>query len=280
MMPMEEKKSEKEGPGGKRLLTWGMIGLGVMNILYFFFGLSLGWGVYFGMLVMLLLGVFLIVYAVIRSTLVNGAASRWTRGVFRAIDALLILLLVSFLGVQIVIVHSAYKVRQEKSEYVLVLGAGLAENRPSLELRKRLDQCILYVTRNPGVKKVIVSGGRGKDEITSEAQVMYQYLVDHGISAQMILREDTSTNTRENIRYAKKLLQVFDSRKQLPLAIVTNDFHVFRAKLIAWREGFDAYGVAAPTPLYIIPNHFVREYFAVMKEVVAGICRPEANTIG
>jgi uncharacterized SAM-binding protein YcdF (DUF218 family) len=150
---------------------------------------------------------------------------------------------------------------------MIVLGAAMQGSRPSLELRDRLDKALLFYKLCP-VKKIIVSGGQGNGEDMPEAQFMKQYLLSHGIPAEKVISEDKSTSTYENIVYSKKLIRESDKRENIKLTIVTNDFHIFRAKFLARREGFTAYGFPSDTPFYIIPNHYVREYFAVIKSAV------------
>jgi uncharacterized SAM-binding protein YcdF (DUF218 family) len=50
--------------------------------------------------------------------------------------------------------------------------------------------------------------------------------------------------------------------------IITNDFHMFRSKILAGRAGLEAYGISSGTPWYIYPNVFLREYLAVFKSLL------------
>jgi uncharacterized SAM-binding protein YcdF (DUF218 family) len=92
---------------------------------------------------------------------------------------------------------------------------------------------------------------------------MADYLVARGISPQRLLREDRSTSTDENLRFSRQLLAAQGIDANAPLLLVTSDFHVMRAERIARKAGLTAVtGVAAPTPLYLRYNAWLREYFA------------------
>lgn len=148
---------------------------------------------------------------------------------------------------------------------VYILGAGIIEDRPSLELKNRLDKTIEYINHNKQVEKIVLCGGKGVNEKFTEAYVMEKYLLSHGIDRNMIIKEEQSTTTYENIRFATEIIENIDKNPNKKIALVSNYFHVFRAKLIAGRLGLRATGLAASTPLYIIPNHHAREYFAIVK---------------
>ena len=82
--------------------------------------------------------------------------------------------------------------------------------------------------------------------------------------AAQIIREDRSTNTDENIRYAAQLLETAGQEKDA--VVITNEFHLWRGKFIARRNGFHATGYAAKTPLWWLRVQFhLREYFSCIK---------------
>lgn len=64
---------------------------------------------------------------------------------------------------------------QEK--VVIVLGAGLRKDRPSLLLRYRLDKAYEYAVAHPDAL-VITTGGQGRDEWVPEGQAMRNYLIE------------------------------------------------------------------------------------------------------
>ncbi|SKC73769.1 YdcF family protein [Maledivibacter halophilus] len=237
--------------------------IGILNILYCFFGLSLGWGFYFGLKVIFASGIFLLIHGLLKSYNNFYKNSKATKFINWAI----IISLLSFIILEILIFTGAYINDLEDIDYVLILGAGIIDDRPSLELKYRLDKAIKFIEKNPSIKKVILCGGVGEDEKFSEAYVMEKYLLNKGIHEDMLIKEEESTSTYENIKYAKKVIEIIDSRHNVKIAISSNDFHLFRAKYLAKKLGFEAAGLPSKTPLYIIPNHHVRECFAIVKAV-------------
>ena len=50
------------------------------------------------------------------------------------------------------------------------------------------------------------------------------------------------------------------------LALVSNEFHIYRAMSIARKLGFDAYCLPAKTAWWLFPTYFVREVLAIVSE--------------
>ena len=156
--------------------------------------------------------------------------------------------------------------QDETPEFVVVLGAQVQGDEPSLTLKKRLDKTLVFMQEHPD-KTVIVSGGQGPDEAHTEASVMAQYLLAHGADASQILEEPQASNTRENLLFSAKLAEEagFDTSRVL---IVTSDFHMCRAKYIAKTLGMEPYGLSSGTWPWILKlNYTLREVFAFCKAV-------------
>ncbi len=126
------------------------------------------------------------------------------------------------------ILYTATKEPEENVEYMIVLGAQVRGDKPSLSLQARIDTAAEYLAAHPQVK-VICSGGKGRGENKSEAAAIRDGLLLLGIDPARIQMEDTSTNTVENLRFCRELLPT----PCPPVLIVTNDFHCKRAGLIA-----------------------------------------------
>lgn len=149
---------------------------------------------------------------------------------------------------------------------LVVLGAGLRpDGDPSETLRYRLDAALAYLDENPETT-CIVSGGQGFGEARTEADAMAEYLVERGLDESRLTKEERSTTTVENVRFSSDLLA-----PDAEVAIVTNDFHLYRALRIAQKNGLPgAHGLAARTnPLYL-PHAMLRECGALAKEFLAG----------
>ena len=149
-------------------------------------------------------------------------------------------------------------------EFVVVLGAQINGDQPSLTLRKRLDRAYEYLTQNPQAT-VFVSGGQGPDESQSEASVMAAYLEQRGVAAERIVQEKNASDTRENLIFSAELAQARGVDTQSVL-IITSDFHMARAKYIAGTLGMTPYGLTSDTwPWILKVNYELREVFAFVK---------------
>ena len=173
-----------------------------------------------------------------------------------------------FLTLQGLIVSGA-RSEDAKADCVIVLGAGLRNGVPSLVLISRLNAAIRYV-ETQGDIPIIVSGGLGRGETITEAEAMFRYLRSRGIDEHNIWKEEASTNTRENMTFSLALMEEMGlDAENTKVAIVSNEFHLFRAKVIAGKVGIDAVGIAAETPgLHLRVLYQIREAFALALEVV------------
>ena len=157
--------------------------------------------------------------------------------------------------------------RTEKNlDYLIVLGAQVTEQGPSVVLRYRLDAAAEYLRENENTI-CIVSGGKGDNEHISEAQGMQQYLVSLGIDPERIRMEDQSTSTAENLAFSARFLDPEKDR----VGLVSNNFHIYRAVGIAAKAGYkNVSGLAAySSPLYL-PNNMTREVIVLVKDLLTG----------
>lgn len=149
-----------------------------------------------------------------------------------------------------------------QEDAVIVLGARVNGETPSLILGERLNVALRYYQQNPRVM-IVVSGGQGPDEIMTEAQAMKKYLVARGVPAERILQEGKSRNTSENIRFSKLILdQHFDTAYQTVL--ITNDFHLLRSMIIADRIGLKSAHLHAKIPRHMVPANYLRETISLL----------------
>ena len=92
-----------------------------------------------------------------------------------------------------------------QEQAIVVLGAGLRGDRPSLLLRYRLDKAYEYACAHPDML-VVTSGGQGRDEWVPEGQAMRDYLIDKGLDPDRVLAETRSTSTEENFAFSRQIL--------------------------------------------------------------------------
>lgn len=174
--------------------------------------------------------------------------------------------MVVFLAVELCVLSGFRAKTEPEVQFLIVLGAQVRESGPTRSLKYRLDKACTYLMAHPETI-CIVSGGQGRNEPDSEAQVMYTYLVQKGIDGERILREDQSVNTMENLRNSSAFLDKVKDR----VGIVTSDFHVFRAMHLARGQGYKQIsGIPAPSSGLYLLNNMVREFFGVGKDFLMG----------
>ncbi|MBR1862064.1 MAG: YdcF family protein [Lachnospiraceae bacterium] len=151
-------------------------------------------------------------------------------------------------------------------DYVIVLGAQVRTNGPSVVLRYRLDKAYEYLLENPGTV-AICTGGQGANEPVAEGIAMKEYLVSKGIPPERIIAEDRAGNTIQNIRFSYEFLDpLADS-----IGIITNNFHVFRGVSIAKKQGGShVVGIAADSHPVYLPTNMLRECIGVIKDKLLG----------
>ncbi len=156
------------------------------------------------------------------------------------------------------------------ADAVIVLGAAVHGDKVTDALGKRLDKALQYYNENPG-SIIVTTGGMGHGENLPEAEAMQKYLLERGVPAADILVENRATSTNENFNYSKQLLDERFGAEQYRVVYVTNDFHILRAGMNAKDEGLQqAQGLAAPTPVFTIPNAYLRESLALLATYAFG----------
>lgn len=150
---------------------------------------------------------------------------------------------------------------------VIVLGAGVNGETPSAALWSRIRAAADYLQEHPDVP-VVLSGGQGSGEAITEAEAMRRALWTNSEERnERYLLEERSTNTAENFKFSKELLEEngVDTDTAV-IAVVTNDFHCFRAHMIAQKQGLSIVDVPAELPWWwLTANYYAREAFAVVK---------------
>lgn len=151
---------------------------------------------------------------------------------------------------------------------MIILGCQVKPWGPSILLQDRLNEALDYLEEHPDMV-VVVSGGQGKDEPTSEAQAMRDYLAEHGIDEKQILMEDKSSNTVQNLRYSAQLLYEQGYVTDQGVLVVSNGFHLTRVRMLfdrVWGDTDNLSTLAAPSSH--MPSRlkmYIREPLALVK---------------
>lgn len=192
------------------------------------------------------------------------------KGIFKAIKIAVIFLMcaeTALLG--FLFVYGQSDNAGDDEEAVVVLGAAVHGETISLPLKQRLDAAVKYHEKNPAAV-IIVTGGQGFQESVTEAEAMQRYLVSRGISPEKIIKEEKATSTSENMKFSKEIADAYFGGGY-KVAVVTNNFHIYRSVCIAKKEGFEHVShLHAGLKWYSIVPCYLRESLAVVKFWIFG----------
>ena len=119
---------------------------------------------------------------------------------------------------------------------IVVLGAAQYDGRPSPQLQARLDHALELWNLNLA-SYIVVTGGKQEGDRFTEAATSRKFFESNGVASDLIFEENSGTTT-----YAS-LLAVSQVANQLSIdrvLIVSDPFHLLRAKLIANEVGLKA----------------------------------------
>lgn len=189
-----------------------------------------------------------------------------TGGVKVITFVLLAAFLISFVWVEGSILAHDSGTESPDAPTVIVLGAGLNGDQPSLTLVARLQTALEYLQIHPQAA-IIVSGGQGTYETCTEAAAMARWLTEKGVDPSRIYLEEQSTDTKENLVFSRKLMKEYGLAE--PVIVVSNSFHLYRARLLAQQAGFSqVQTLSAPIPKvplrWLSVSVYLREYCSVM----------------
>src|SRR5678815_2675568 len=120
---------------------------------------------------------------------------------------------------------------------IVVLGAAQYDGRPSPVLRARLDHGIDLWNHGMG-RILVVTGGEGSGDTTSEAAVGRTYARKHGVPDTAIVLENKGRTTRESMLAVSEIL---GSRGITSAILVSDPFHMLRLSILGRRFGLTTY---------------------------------------
>lgn len=171
---------------------------------------------------------------------------------------LIFFLFILYFIVMFLIVMSGVKNHLFKADLIVVLGTKVElDGTPSVGLAARLNEAI-NVYRQGYAPLILVSGGTGKEGY-SEAHVMADYLVAHGIPKQVIVQDELGVNTRAT---AKNTWQYMVSNHLKSVIVVSQYYHIPRIQLALHTVGINEIGQASPS--YVS----WRDFFSVPREMI------------
>lgn len=176
------------------------------------------------------------------------------------------------LGTIITGIKTAKHIPKFNKDFIIINGCQIRKDGTLTPLlRSRVDRAIEFAKmQNDRAGRPIVfvpSGGKGNDEVISEAEAMKRYLLEQGIDEKNILAEDKSTTTEENFKYSYDLIRKYHGSDFFNTVFCTTNYHVFRSGMLANELGIRTEGIGSKTKRYYWVNAFVREYVAtIVKE--------------
>lgn len=153
-------------------------------------------------------------------------------------------------------------------DFIVILGCWFRRDGTlPPQLRGRVDRALEFwraQRAETGREAMLVpSGGMGADEPMPEAEAMRRYLLAQGVPEALILAEDRSANTYQNMEFSKRLIESVSPQGRV--AYATTSYHVFRSGVWARKAGLEAEGVGSRTRWWYWPNAFMRECAGLLK---------------
>ena len=156
---------------------------------------------------------------------------------------------------------------------ILVLGAGIDGDKPSLMLKDRLNSGIELYDNNIS-DKIIMSGDHGRKE-HDEVNIMKNYAMEYDIPSSDIFMDHAGFSTYDSIY---RLKHIFGAKS---VVIVSQKYHLYRSLYIARSLGLDAYGYAAEDIKYFGNTYReIREILARDKDFIKSIYKPKSTYLG
>ena len=122
------------------------------------------------------------------------------------------------------------------SDAIVALGAAQFDGRPSSIFTARLVHA-RNLWRNDVAPRVITVGGNQVGDRFTEASAGKRWLIDHGVPARRIVAVPTGSDTLSSLSAVQARMQ---GRGWSTAVIVTDPWHVLRARSMASDQGIDA----------------------------------------
>jgi uncharacterized SAM-binding protein YcdF (DUF218 family) len=127
--------------------------------------------------------------------------------------------------------------QRHSADAIVVLGAAQYNGRPSPVLRARLDHG-LELYREGLAPRIVVTGGVGRGDTTSEANVGRHYLITHGVAPSAVVVQPQGRSTQASMTAVAQWLRTEHLKRVI---LVSDPFHMFRLRLEARRNDLEAY---------------------------------------
>ena len=269
--PLFRKKTIAERKVAFKTRNWAAVFGWIVIVIFSLLALFLNFcmvGYSFSVLVCLCIIGIILVYKGLRQ--LGNKYPRDARTLKRIFTCILCIGLLVVGSTEAIIIRASLGDPKEHCDYMVVLGAGVHGDQPSLSLQNRIDAAYEYLTEHPDVVAVL-SGGQGDGENITEAQCMFDHLAAMGIEKDRLWMEDKASSTWENLNFSLDTIEEKTGQRPEKLGVLSSEYHLFRASLFADACGVEFVGVPAKTTkLSLRINYFMREVAGVWHYILLG----------
>lgn len=165
------------------------------------------------------------------------------------------------------LIRLAWRIHQQSAvdearpvDLIVVLGAAAYRGRPSPVLKARLDHA-LELYRRGLAPRILTTGGSGGDPVYTEAEVGRSYLVRQDVPSEAILVEAEGSSTAHSLAATAEIMRRLNLKSCI---LVSDGYHIFRAKRILEKQGFRVYGSPRPRA----PRERLAEWWLYLRQAV------------
>jgi uncharacterized SAM-binding protein YcdF (DUF218 family) len=180
----------------------------------------------------------------------------------RVTSAIIGFVLIAWVVSMVLVERAGRRNQAQKADAIVVLGAAQYVGRPSPVLRARVDHAVSLWKRGLA-PALILTGGIGVGDTTSEAAVARKYAMSKGVPDHAIVLEINGRTTSESIRAVARIMA---DREQKSVILVSDPFHMLRLSILARRHGLEPY--TSPTPTSPITSNREERWKYVVSESV------------
>lgn len=252
----------------KRILQIALIAIGILGLIWFLTPYAVGRIMNLGNGTGVVIMALIMAYGAFMPKINQAIKKLYAQKIGKVILTGILVMVAAVIllaGVETAFMIKAATTKPSEDATVVVLGCRAYGSRPSIMLATRLDAAYEYLVEHPDAV-CIVSGGQGPDETMPEAECMYLYLTEKGIAPERIYQENQSTSTRENLLFSQEIIEAEGLNPEI--AIVTNEYHEYRASRVGNDLKMECSAIPSKTPLWLFPTYYMRELYGILYEWV------------
>jgi uncharacterized SAM-binding protein YcdF (DUF218 family) len=159
------------------------------------------------------------------------------RSYLRTTVAIVAVVLVAWVISMLAVERVGRRDQAQRADAIVVLGAAQYVGRPSPVLRARVDHAVSLWKRGLA-PTLILTGGTGVGDTTSEAAVARKYAMSRGVPDRAIVMEIKGRTTSESMQAVARIME---DREQSSIILVSDPFHMLRLSILARRFGLEPY---------------------------------------